>query len=112
MGLLRLQDTYQLKTKDLANGIVAGESVGKGLSGQDCFEVGKAAYNSKEYYHTLEWMQEALERSKNEKPKTVKESEILEYLAFALYKQGNLKRALAMTYRLFEIDPNHPRAEG
>lgn len=68
IGLLRLQDTYHLRTKvwllslllifkDLANGIVAGDSVGKALSGQDCFEVGRAAYNAKDYYHTLEWMQ-------------------------------------------------------
>lgn len=112
MGLLRLQDTYGLRTTDLANGIISGELVGKGLTGQDCFEVGRAAYNNKDYYHTLEWMTEALEKIKNERPKTVKESEILEYLAFALYQQGNSKRALAMTYRLAQIDPNHPRAEG
>lgn len=48
VGLLRLQDTYQLKTDDLANGIVAGESVGNVLTAQDCFEVGRAAYNNRD----------------------------------------------------------------
>lgn len=112
LGLLRLQDTYQLKAKDLANGLVDGVRVGVGLNAQDCFEVGRSAYNNKDYYHTLEWMQEALDRIVSEKPKTIAESEILEYLAFALYQQGNHKRALAMTYRLALIDPNHPRAKG
>ena len=37
-------------------------------------------------------MEEALERSKRENPPSIPETEILEYLAYALYKQGNLKR--------------------
>uniref|UniRef100_A0A914BYM0 procollagen-proline 4-dioxygenase n=1 Tax=Acrobeloides nanus TaxID=290746 RepID=A0A914BYM0_9BILA len=112
IGLLRLQDTYHLNTKDLANGVVAGNNVGKTLSGQDCFEVGRAAYNAKDYYHTLEWMQEALDRIKIEKPPTKRESDILEYYAYALYQQGNPKRALVLTKRLAQIDPTHPRAKG
>lgn len=64
IGLLRLQDTYQLKTADLANGFIQGQQVGSGLTAQDCFEVGRAAYNGKDYYHTLQWMEEALERIK------------------------------------------------
>ncbi|KAH7729639.1 Prolyl 4-hydroxylase alpha-1 subunit precursor [Aphelenchoides avenae] len=112
VGLLRLQDTYQLKTDDLANGIVAGESVGNVLTAQDCFEVGRAAYNNRDYYHTLEWMQEALDRRAKERPPTVAESDILEYLAYAMYQQGNPKRALALTKRLHELDPMHPRAAG
>ncbi|KAI1715402.1 2OG-Fe(II) oxygenase superfamily domain-containing protein [Ditylenchus destructor] len=111
IGLLRLQDTYDLKTADLANGIVAGESVGRGLSAQDCFEIGKAAYNARDYYHTLLWMQEAIDRLPLDRSGP-KESDVLEYLAFALYHQGNPKRALSMTKRIVEIDPYHPRAEG
>jgi prolyl 4-hydroxylase len=36
VGLLRLQDTYKLKTSDLANGFVGASSVGKGLNAHDC----------------------------------------------------------------------------
>ncbi|KAI3407813.1 hypothetical protein GPALN_014151 [Globodera pallida] len=107
-GLLRLQDTYLLKSGDLANGYVGGEYVGTGLSAHDCFEVGRAAYNQKNYFYTLEWMQEALER----RPSDELEVEILEYLAFALYQQGNPSRALAVTRRLVYMAPNHPRAAG
>ena len=62
----------------------------------------------KDYYYTLEWMIEAMERD----PLRELEIEILEYLAYALYQQGNQKRALALTKRLVEMAPDHPRAEG
>jgi prolyl 4-hydroxylase len=111
-ALLRLQDTYKLSTKELSEGIVAGDTVGKPLTAQDCFEVGRAAYNGKDYYHTLQWMEEALEKLKTEKPPTKQESDILEYYAYALYKQGNVKHALKLTKKLAKIDPKHPRAAG
>lgn len=57
-------------------------------------------------------MQESMERSKREDPSTADEANILEYLAFALYKQGNVKRALLATDRLYEIYPEHSRAKG
>lgn len=85
--------------------------LGRGLSAQDCFEIGKAAYNARDYYHTLLWMQEAIDRLPLDRSGP-KESDVLEYLAFALYHQGNPKRALSMTKRIVEIDPYHPRAEG
>lgn len=112
VALLRLQDTYKLSTKELSKGIVAGDTVGTPLSAQDCFEVGRAAYNQKDYYHTLQWMMEALEKIGYENPPTKKESDILEYLAYALYKQGNTKRALVLTKKLAKLEPNHPRAAG
>jgi prolyl 4-hydroxylase len=57
-------------------------------------------------------MQEAMDRSEKEDPPTATEANILEYLAFALFKQGNVKRALLATDRLYELNPKHPRAKG
>uniref|UniRef100_A0A0N4ZCK5 procollagen-proline 4-dioxygenase n=1 Tax=Parastrongyloides trichosuri TaxID=131310 RepID=A0A0N4ZCK5_PARTI len=111
-ALLRLQDTYNLRTDELADGIIQGHKLNKKFTAHDCFEIGRAAYNDQNYYHTVNWMQEAMKRLENETPRTVDYTEILEYLAFALYKQGNVKRALALTKKLVSIDPNHPRAEG
>uniref|UniRef100_A0A183GJ87 P4Ha_N domain-containing protein n=1 Tax=Heligmosomoides polygyrus TaxID=6339 RepID=A0A183GJ87_HELPZ len=99
-AILRLQDVYRLDTADLSNGVIMGD------------KVGRAAYNDRDYYHTLTWMQVALNRLENEDPKTVGEDEVLEYLAFSLYQQGNIRRALALTKRLAAIAPNHPRAKG
>ena len=55
----------------------------------DCFEIASVAYEQQDYYHVILWAEEALEK----KDESL-ESEILEYLAYALYEQGNLKRAL------------------
>jgi len=47
IGLLRLQETYKLPTKQLADGFVGNENVGKELTAHDCFEIGRSAYNQK-----------------------------------------------------------------
>jgi len=112
VGLLRLQDTYRLATKDLANGIIYGRKTGRELEAKDCYEIGRLAYNQEDYYHTILWMEEALRRMKNEMPPTTTEPDILEYLAFSIYKQDNIKLALQITDRLYEIHPAHPRAKG
>uniref|UniRef100_A0A0N5AR18 procollagen-proline 4-dioxygenase n=1 Tax=Syphacia muris TaxID=451379 RepID=A0A0N5AR18_9BILA len=108
IGLLRLQDTYRLNTKDIADGIKLDIYI---LAG-DCFEIGRVAYLEEDYYHTILWMQEALNRVMNESESTAPIEEILEYLAYSLYKQGNLKHALQLTDRLYKMAPNHPRAKG
>ncbi|CAG9536720.1 unnamed protein product [Cercopithifilaria johnstoni] len=112
MALLRLQDTYRLNVKEIADGKILNSSVVQPFAARDCFDIGRAAYNMNDYYHTLMWMEEAQERLRNEMPhETVQLKEILEYLAFALFKQGNLKRALLLTEQLHKIDPDHPRAK-
>nr|CDJ87150.1 Prolyl 4-hydroxylase alpha-subunit and Tetratricopeptide TPR2 and Oxoglutarate iron-dependent oxygenase domain containing protein [Haemonchus contortus] len=111
-AILRLQDVYRLDTTDLSDGIILGDKVAHSLTAHDAFEVGRAAYNQRDYYHTLTWMQTAMNRLEHENPRTIEEEEVLEYLAYALYQQGNVRRALALTKRLAELAPNHPRAKG
>lgn len=48
-------------------------------------------------------MQEALDRIKTEDEPTASMEEILEYLAYSLYKQGNLKHALQLTETLYKM---------
>jgi prolyl 4-hydroxylase len=118
-GLLRLQDTYKLSTAEVADGQIQGVKRAPSLTAGDCFQLGKIAYNQQDYYHTLMWMQEALDRHEREKRDlkdpaqlSADESEILEHLAFAMFQQGNVKHALRLTKRLAAADPNHPRAAG
>jgi prolyl 4-hydroxylase len=112
IALMRLQDTYRLETRDMAQGKIQGVKRADELQAHDCFELGRIAYNQADYYHTLMWMQEAMNRMEHESPPTATEVDILEYLAFAMYQQGNVKRALSMTKRLKKLDPTHPRADG
>ncbi|XP_054719638.1 prolyl 4-hydroxylase subunit alpha-1-like [Uloborus diversus] len=111
-ALLRLQDTYKLDTSSLARGQISGTKQSHELTANDCFELGRQSYNNADHYHTILWMQEALDRVDEETNKTVSKAEILEYLAFSTYMQGNTRHALKLTIDLLELVPDHPRALG
>ena len=122
-ALIRLQDTYQLDTAAIARGQIPVHyshdstsakfiSNSLELTAGDCFELGRHSYAAGDFYHTLLWMQEALDREQDEQPKTVESAEILEYLAFATFKQGNVDEALRLTDRLLTLVPYHQRAHG
>lgn len=108
-ALLRLQDTYKLETEKLAAGDVAGIKTSE-LSAMDCFEVGRVAYNDEDYYHTMSWMNEAMHKLEKEQNKTVSKAEVIDYLSFSAYKQGNVRHALTLTNELLSLVPNHSRA--
>ncbi|KIH57375.1 tetratricopeptide repeat protein [Ancylostoma duodenale] len=78
----------------------------------DCFTIAKAAYNDGDYYHVIMWMQEALKRLEKEEEPTADREDVLEYLSYSLYKQGNLKHALQLIEELYKLNPKHPRAKG
>ncbi|XP_077504406.1 prolyl 4-hydroxylase subunit alpha-1 isoform X1 [Amblyomma americanum] len=112
-ALLRLQDTYRLDTASLAKGHIQGVTrPSSELSAGDCFELGRQSYNNEDHYHTVLWMQEALDRVDEEVDKTADRAEILEYLAFSTYQQGNVHHALKLTNDLLAAAPDHPRAPG
>ncbi|KAJ3641680.1 hypothetical protein Zmor_028164 [Zophobas morio] len=112
VALTRLQDTYRLETSSLARGELNGIKYSSELSAADCFELGRQSYNNEDYYHTQLWMREADSRLNREANETVGRSDILEYLAFSTYKQGNIRLALDLTNKLLEILPTHTRALG
>ncbi|XP_032454381.1 prolyl 4-hydroxylase subunit alpha-1 isoform X2 [Nasonia vitripennis] len=114
VALMRLQDTYKLETAQVARGVLNGVQYSTGLSAGDCFELGRQSYNNGDYYHTVLWMQEAMDRLQEESSNrtTISKPDILEYLAFSTYMQGNVVRALSMTNELLELVPTHQRALG
>lgn len=122
-ALLRLQDTYKLDTSLIAGGKIplrngAGSPNIQYLSNQlelsagDCFELGRHSYNNADHYHTVLWMQEALDRVVKEEVPTTEVPEILEYLAFSTYQEGNVRHALKLTNDLLALNPEHQRALG
>lgn len=112
-ALMRLQDTYKLDTSQIASGNILGKKRAyRELTAADCFELGRQSYNGGDHYHTVLWMNEALDRQEMEGNKTVERADILEYLAFSTYMQGNIRQALKLTDELLEERPNHQRAQG
>lgn len=62
LGLIRLQETYQLDTKSLAKGAIGDSCCAPELSVEDCFELGRQSYNAKNYDYAIQWLTEALLR--------------------------------------------------
>lgn len=115
-ALLRLQDTYRLETSSLAKGLFATAHsttvIHEELTASDCFELGRRSYVNNDFYHTILWMREALDRCEEEGESESMKIEILDYLAFAHYKQNNIFEALRLTNEILRIQPNHERAKG
>lgn len=109
-ALIRLQDTYNLATSSLARGELNGVQYSTQMSSEDCFEIGRQMYNNRDYHHTILWMTEAINRLNNDS--RLPRSDLLEYLAFSTFKEGNVESALEMTNELLELVPDHQRAMG
>ncbi|CAK9300109.1 unnamed protein product [Gordionus sp. m RMFG-2023] len=112
VALFRLQDMYKVDTNKMAGGDISGVKTSPNLNAEQCFEIGRQSYLNEDFYHTRIWMEEALRKWDVEQDKTIKREDILEYLAFSLYKQGNVNMALKKTDELLELNPSHSRAQG
>jgi len=112
MALIRLQDTYRLDTGDIARGEIAGSTLKRLLTAGDCFELGRQTYNNGDFRHTVSWMEQAWSLWREETERTAPLGDILEYLAFSIYKMGDIHKALRLTNQLLEQEPGHPRGVG
>lgn len=59
------------------------------MNAGDCFELGRQSYLNGDFYHTVLWMQEAMDQLSKGNNDTTDKADILEYLAFSVYKQGS-----------------------
>uniref|UniRef100_A0A8D3DXF4 Prolyl 4-hydroxylase subunit alpha-1 n=1 Tax=Scophthalmus maximus TaxID=52904 RepID=A0A8D3DXF4_SCOMX len=108
-ALLRLQDTYRLDANTISVGDLPGKSQ---MTVEDCYELGKIAYSDVDYYHTELWMAQALRQLDQGEESTLDKVTVLDYLSYSIYQQGEIERALELTMRLLELDPEHQRATG
>ncbi|XP_067888900.1 prolyl 4-hydroxylase subunit alpha-3 [Heterodontus francisci] len=124
-GLMRLQDVYALSTKGLVKGEflqVVGEGVSNiyrpslsgNLSADDCFQIGKVAYDIGDYYHAVTWLEEAVILFRQsigiwntEDQGSLEEA--LDHLAFSHYMTGNVGYAVTLSKELFQLDSNNRR---
>ncbi|KAF6020999.1 P4HA2 [Bugula neritina] len=84
-AILRLQDTYQLTSQQIADGTFTPTNRSPPMSALDCFNFGAFAHKYQDHYHALIWMDEAYQRLQQESNHTVSPSSVLDYLAFACY---------------------------
>ncbi|XP_064205909.1 prolyl 4-hydroxylase subunit alpha-2 isoform X1 [Anguilla rostrata] len=111
-ALMRLQDTYKLDSESFSKGRLPGVRYNALLTVDDCFDMGKTAYNEADHYHSVLWMQQALRQMDAGEDATTAKADILDYLSYSVYQMGDLPRAIELTRRLVLIDPGHQRAGG
>ncbi|XP_062868333.1 prolyl 4-hydroxylase subunit alpha-2 [Trichomycterus rosablanca] len=111
-ALMRLQDTYHLDSESFSKGKLPGVRFNAFLTVDDCFDMGRTAYNENDYYHAVLWMQQALRQMDAGEEAKASKSDILDYLSYSVYQMGDLPRAIELTRRLVSIDPSHHRARG
>ncbi|XP_071316976.1 prolyl 4-hydroxylase subunit alpha-2-like isoform X2 [Trachinotus anak] len=111
-ALMRLQDTYQLDSEAFSRGKLPGIHSNAILTVDDCFDMGKTAYNDADYYHAVLWMQQSLKQLDAGEEAVVSKADILDYLSYSVYQMGDLPRAIELTRRLVAIEPGHQRAGG
>ncbi|XP_064451946.1 prolyl 4-hydroxylase subunit alpha-2 isoform X4 [Mirounga angustirostris] len=111
-ALMRLQDTYKLDPDTISKGQLPGTKYQAMLSVDDCFGMGRSAYNEGDYYHTVLWMEQVLKQLDAGEEATIAKAEVLDYLSYAVFQLGDLHRALELTRRLLSLDPSHERAGG
>ncbi|NXU95479.1 P4HA3 hydroxylase, partial [Xiphorhynchus elegans] len=123
-ALMRLQDVYALSVKALANGIFQGSGASHlplyspsrriSLSADDCFHVGKVAYDRGDYYHSIMWLEEAVSLfrlsygSWNPEGRSSLE-DALDHLAFSYFMAGNVSHALSLSREFLHYDPRNQR---
>jgi len=54
----------------------------------DCFQLGKVAYDNEDYYHAIKWFDQALLTDDVETNKTLSRCVVLDYLSFSVFKVG------------------------
>lgn len=109
-ALMRLQDTYKLDPDSISKGKLPGVKHSTFLTAEDCFDMGKIAYNDGDYYHTVLWMQQALKQIDEGEDTAISKSDVLDYLSYSVFQLGDLPRAIELTRRLIALDPIHERA--
>lgn len=73
------------------------------LSVDDCFGMGRSAYNEGDYYHTVLWMEQVLKQLDAGEEATTSKAQVLDYLSYAVFQLGDLHRALELTRRLLSL---------
>ncbi|KAM9019594.1 prolyl 4-hydroxylase subunit alpha-3 [Ara ararauna] len=123
-ALMRLQDVYGLSVKGLANGVFQRAGAARtplyspgrrvALSADDCFHVGKVAYDTGDYYHSIAWLEEAVGLfrlsygSWNPEDRSSLE-DALDHLAFSYFMAGNVSHALSLSREFLHYDPSNRR---
>ncbi|XP_063301046.1 prolyl 4-hydroxylase subunit alpha-3 [Pelobates fuscus] len=124
-ALMRLQDVYSLNVQRMVKGklqrdartelsLLYNPPMPSIMSADDCFHIGKVAYDMNDFYHSIPWLEEAVSMFRGTYGNWYTEEEgsleeALDYLAFSHYKTGNISQALDLSRECLLYDPDNKR---
>lgn len=86
-ALLRLQDTYRLLTRSMAEGKLKNAQPMPPMTVDDCYQIGRYAYLANDMFSTKVWMEEVLRKLRmNEPSEDVSVFDVADHLAYAEYQ--------------------------
>jgi prolyl 4-hydroxylase len=106
-GLNHLQESFSLKTSDLAAGIVEGKRYSEGLIAHDLFEIGQQLINMKKFNHSIEYLKLAVEKTKTEHELEIQRTEILIKISEAYERSGDIKTAVNTIDKAIHEEPGN-----
>jgi prolyl 4-hydroxylase len=110
-GIDRLQTSYNLNTKDLANGIIDSDDFNITLSAYDLFVFGIELQKKEKYLRSIEYFVEALKKNqKHEDFKDVSDEEILTELILAYDITKNYEKAILAINDILQYNPENVEA--
>ncbi|XP_064646808.1 prolyl 4-hydroxylase subunit alpha-1-like [Lineus longissimus] len=121
-NLINLQRLFDLKTDDIANGVVAGNKT-QPLTPDMCYDIALAAEEKLEYYYAIQWYERAIAGCGREKEtgklaassEKNKNLETIRKVAFrglgaVYYKLKHMQKAVEVVTKALEHDPNSKTA--
>ena len=106
-AIIRLQDTYHLRADSLADGVLPGIRRSASLSINDMFELGRHAYELKDWFHTKGWMEACLKKMGNVNVKDgIRRFDVLDHIAFSEYNVGDSIKLFANDILVLGISIN------
>lgn len=113
-GFVRLQKTYRITTEDFAAGKIDGVAKVNPLTSYECYLIGsQLAQEGVHYDYAIEWLEFALRirDEENENLHKIDEVTVLDWLQYSYYHAGNPLRALEMTRKIQNLDPDFPNLD-
>ncbi|RDD40053.1 Prolyl 4-hydroxylase subunit alpha-2 [Trichoplax sp. H2] len=112
-SILRLQTTYNLTAKDLADGKIQGtKDLGIQLNWFDCTMIANAANEERGFGNAYDWAKLALKLSENATDMTNDvRKEIIRSLSTNAFQIGRTKEAIGYIQELLKLDPNDTSAK-
>ncbi|XP_017469573.1 PREDICTED: prolyl 4-hydroxylase subunit alpha-1-like [Rhagoletis zephyria] len=110
-AISRLQDTYDLKAADLANGVINGRTYDTNLSSLDCYTLGYELFNQKEYISAGYWLYTALQlygEDEITKLHNLNQYKLMELYAETLLRQFRHQDALSVINAMFVLPTLQP----